>query len=565
MYNDSCFLNKLSEKNNSKISLMCLLNDKEYYNNPMMITYEKINKIFFYLNYNNCNNYKNLFQNIYKYIIGIKHRQNLEEIFFSNSFQDEREKIMYFNYFIEDYFSFIKKMEKLNLNLFSLKKIEFFDDRINENVQRIQLRYFLNKIFGKNAWCKLIIINYKELENIDKLNERNKNDFIIKLNSFEKEKTNHKILYINLENFSPFQKNIIYFFENYIKNNKNINTIIINNIGNINYNNESYKTIKDNNKIKLPYIEQIIYDNNIFHENKNDINNKNNEIKEINYFFSSLCDDEKLLSYEGYDNNKNLVYFNACKKITCNELERVFKENKNIISLKLVFENIVIKYERNKSHLSIINIGQKGKDYIYYTPIKYFSKFIENFQDLKELTIDGFELELSQIINKNIISLNINILNEFSLNKMDILNTSNISDFSCLQNLNISGNFWTLYEITNNIQNNKKNNNLKNINFYYRNSNKTTVKKLQKNITLKILPIRKKETYTFEYEIEEEENENYEDYENNEDNEYEEDENDFYDDYDDEKGRIKPNKNTNNNKSEKNVKKQTSKKSYYKK
>ena len=364
MYSDSCFLNKLSEKNNSKISLMCLLNDKEYYNNPMMITYEKINKIFFYLNYNNCINYKNLFQNIYKYIIGIKHRQNLEEIFFSNSFQDEREKIMYFNYFIEDYFSFIKKMEKLNLNLFSLKKIEFFDDRINENVQRIQLRYFLNKIFGKNAWCKLIIINYKELENIDKLNERNKNDFIIKLNSFEKEKTNHKILYINLENFSPFQKNIIYLFENYIKNNKNINTIVINNIGNINYNNESYKTIKDNNKIKLPYIEQIIYDNNIFHENKNDINNKNNEIKEINYFFSSLCDDEKLLSYEGYDNNKNLVYFNACKKITCNELERVFKENKNIISLKLVFENIVIKYERNKSHLSIINIGQNGKEYI---------------------------------------------------------------------------------------------------------------------------------------------------------------------------------------------------------
>ena len=54
MYNDSCFLNKLSEKNNSKISLMCLLNDKEYYNNPMTITYEKINKIFFYLNYNNC-------------------------------------------------------------------------------------------------------------------------------------------------------------------------------------------------------------------------------------------------------------------------------------------------------------------------------------------------------------------------------------------------------------------------------------------------------------------------------------------------------------------------------
>ena len=533
MYSDSYFLNNLNKENNSRnqiVSLICLLNNKEYYNDPMTVTYEKIKKIFFYLHLNHFNDNKNVFQNIYKYIIGIKHRENIEEIIFSESFQNEIDK-NYFKYFVEDYFSFIEKMGKIDLNLFSLRKIEFIDDKIKNNVERIQLRYYLNKIFGKNVWTKLIIINYKDLENIDNLGDKNKSDFCIKLNSFEKEKTKHKILYINFENNSPFQKKIINFFENYIHNNKNINTIVINNLGNINYDKECYNKMKDKEKIKVPNLEQIIYDNNIFQENKNDIvNNKNNEIK---YFISSLFNTGKLLTYEGYDNNKNLLYFNIFQKITSNEMERIFKENKNIFSLRLVFENIEIKYDKNNNHLSIINIGQKGKEYIYYTPIKYFSEFIENFQDLKELTIDGFDLEIKEIINKNIVSLNINILNEFSLNNKNLFNTNFIdfSPFKCLQNLNISGNHETLSEITSNIPKNKSN--LKNINFYLRDSNNNTdkiTKKLnKKNITLKIFPTKNNENKIKKNDIEEEN----EDYEDNEYEEDEEDENDYYDDYDD--------------------------------
>jgi len=152
--------------------------------------------------------------------------------------------------------------------------------------------------------------------------------------------------------------------------------------------------------------QKSIYDKNIFQDNKNDIKCKNNEIK---YFISSLFDTENLLTYEGYDSNNNLVYFNIFQKITLNEMERVLKENENILSLKLVFENIEIKYDKNNYHLSIINIGQKGKEYIYYTPIKFFSEYIRNFANLKELTIDGFDCYANEIVNKNIISLNINI------------------------------------------------------------------------------------------------------------------------------------------------------------
>jgi len=500
IYSDSYFLNNLNKENssrNQKISLICLLNNKEYYNDPMTVTYEKIKKLFFYLHLNDYNDYKNIFQNIYKYIIGIKHRENIDEILFSESFQNENDK-NYFKYFIEDYLLFLKKIGEIDLNFYSLKKIEFNDDEIINNVERIQIRYYLNKIFGENVWCKLITINYKELENIDNLSENSKNDFFVKINSFEKEKTKHKILYINFENNSPFQQKIIEFFGNYVHKNKNINTIVINNLGNMNYDKRCYDKMKEQQKIKIPNLEQIIYDNNIFQDSKNDINN------EIKYFISSLFDIEKLLTYEGYDNNNNLVYFNIFQKITSNEIKRVFKENKNIVSIKLVFENMEIKYEKNNKHLSVINIGKKGKEYLYYTPIKYFGELIKNFEDLKELTIDGFDFELKDILNKNIISLNINNLN-----------------------------YETLSEISNNIQKNKSN--LKNINFYLKDSSNNNtdkiIKKLKKkNITLKIINFEKKENKKKNNNIKEEENEDYEDNEYEED---EDDENEYYDKYDD--------------------------------
>ena len=131
MYSDSYFLNNLNKENdsrNQKLSLICLLNNKEYYNDPMKIIYKNIIKLFFYLQSDDYNNYINLFQNLYKYIIGIKHRENIEKIIFSETFQNEINK-NYFRYFIEDYFSFIEKIGKIDLNLFSLKEIEFNDNK----------------------------------------------------------------------------------------------------------------------------------------------------------------------------------------------------------------------------------------------------------------------------------------------------------------------------------------------------------------------------------------------------------------------------------------------------
>ena len=68
---------------------------------------------------------------------------------------------------------------------------------------------------------------------------------------------------------------MLYFFETYVHNNKNINTIVINNFGNMNYDKESYQKLKVCQKKKLPNLKQIIYDNNIFNENIKEIVNNN--------------------------------------------------------------------------------------------------------------------------------------------------------------------------------------------------------------------------------------------------------------------------------------------------
>ena len=67
MYKDSEYIYNLTKnknrKNFQKINLICLINDKNYYDNPMVIEYEYINKLFFVLDKTNQHN-KKLFEKI---------------------------------------------------------------------------------------------------------------------------------------------------------------------------------------------------------------------------------------------------------------------------------------------------------------------------------------------------------------------------------------------------------------------------------------------------------------------------------------------------------------------
>ena len=144
---------------------------------------------------------------------------------------------------------------------------------------------------------------------------------------------------------------------------------------------------------------------------------------------------------------------------------------------------------------------------------------------MEELTIDGFDFTFKEIENNSILTLNINILSQYSLNECnfikDINSSKNNASFKNLQVLKLSGNFELLQEIANNI---KIFPYLKNIYFYLRESDKkikhikNTFKK--KNIFIEINPIYKDEKINNEYDEEENEEDDYfdEEYDEYEDN-----------------------------------------------
>jgi hypothetical protein len=161
-YIDSYYLYNLPRnKINQKIALICILSEFDLFNNPMTIEYENINKLYFCLDTRAYTG--NIFHKIYNYLIGIKHKENVEEIHFDKYLS------FYLNEIIEDYYEFTQNFGNLFLdfNFNSIKRLKFDDENISGNIKRYKIRYTIKKIFGINDCNKLMIINYKEFENID--------------------------------------------------------------------------------------------------------------------------------------------------------------------------------------------------------------------------------------------------------------------------------------------------------------------------------------------------------------------------------------------------------------
>ena len=504
MYEDSYYLKNIDSKNklNQKIDLICLINKDNFYDELMIVEYNNINKLYFIFDDNDDE--KNLFEIIYKYLINIKHKENLEEIIFNDNFQEEG--ITYNNFYktylsilIDDYYKMLKNIGEINLNLISLKTIEFNDEIIENNVLRFKIRYHLNKIFGFNAWCNLSIIKYKEIENFD-----NNKDERVKVKQkayiFNNKTTNLKVLLIDLEHNSPYQTTFYNFCKECLDNNPYINLIVFHNIGNNHYDEEFYKNIKNNPKIIIPNLSQILYENT---EEKIEENIPTN----CNSFFNSFFDCSKFMLYEGYDNNNNLIYFNmSLEKLQEHELNRIFLNENKIYLINCKYENIQIKYKRNDNHLIIKNNNKMFEQYVYYKPFKFFSSLIENLK-LKKLTFNGFNYKISEVNNPKINILNINSLNSFSVNncvrKINELDSNdNFEKFINLKYLIISGCLGELSKYT-------AIKNLEKIKFYAKEYNESIVKNIEKKckkrkIILEIIDSKKNNKYENEEEAEKE-------------------------------------------------------------
>ena len=228
-------------------------------------------------------------------------------------------------YFENFLYELEKNFRKNNLIFESLKKIEFNDDKIKNNIRRFKLRYNLNKIFGMHLWSQVRIILYKDIKNIlsNKNEEKPPENIMNIMNNFLYENnTNLKILLIDLEYNSPYQKIFYDFCKTYLDNNENINMIIIHGIGNINHDDKFDKNLK---KIIIPNISDIFYER--------EINEKNNN-NQVFGFIDSFFDISKLtMVYEGYDDNNNLNYLNiSSNSILEDEINRIFLDEKKVSS-----------------------------------------------------------------------------------------------------------------------------------------------------------------------------------------------------------------------------------------
>ena len=530
---DSIYLSNAKKYcKNQKISLICLLNSEKFYETAMEVKYDNINKLYFLIDHNNFD-IANIFEAIYKYLINIKHRENIIEIYFNASFLNEietKDKNIYdknvLQYFIEEYYLKKKEMNDFNFNFYSLEKITFNDDIMLNEINRYKLRLNLNKIFGDKVWCK--IINIK----ISKLLDNDKNYDSLE-NAFKNESTDLKILYLDFENQSPYQKCFIDFCEKYLNSKANINTITIDNIGEINYDEKIYNNLINNksknknfNLVNLPELKMIYYENN------------NINLKKQKDFIIHFLKMPKFV-YEGYDINNNMIYFiNIEHKITTDELLRVLNSNKKIFNLKLVLEKIDIIFDQENSHLSIIN-NNRDKEQIYYTKIKNFSNFIKSLHNIKELSIDGFDFTFSEIYNKDIISLNINTINDYSKNNCNFIEDyktlvynpkakilpNNLSIFSNLEKFSFSGETFILNDILKNLP--KK---IKKIIFYVRDPDYKKINNIKKKLSEKKIIFE--EIFLNKNNKKEEEEYYDEEYEENENDYYNEEYNDEYDIYD---------------------------------
>ena len=407
---------------------------------------------------------------------------------------------MYEKLYLEEILEiFAKNIDNTDYQFKSLKKIEFNDDKIINNIRRFKFRYNLNKIFGNNIWSKIIIINYKEIEMIYE-NKTEEKSIVNIMYRFDDDNNNLKILLIDLQYNSPYQNKFYNFCKTYLDNNPQINMLVFHKVGSFNYEEDFCNNNNNNTKIILPNLTQVYYEREIEEKNNNNI--------AIYDFINRFFDINKLYKYKGYDDINSLNYLNiSYNSMEEEELNRIFLEENKISLFHLEQENIQIKYNRNKNHLIInhinhtntnnnseLNIQEKN---ISNKPLSFFSNIIRGLDNIQKLTINGFDFSFYHIINNNIYSLSINSLNEYASKKYKHINISNTKDyendwnnfssfqylqlFKNLEYLTISENFRFLEEIILHLNQNTK---LKKIKFYTCDNNTNKLNDIQKKIEL---------------------------------------------------------------------------------
>ena len=402
-------------KNRQRIKLIILFDENYFFNNIYYTikfkNIEEIEIIFkpqFEELYTKNNHLLHIYLN--NYLSKIDHLDCISKINFHNILCENELYQSILGYLFDNYFS--EKNEDILQQL-----------RLMTNLKSINIEMTFLYIYEK------IKLYYYIYEIFPSLNIFTSNKKFISEVSFSYN-LNNKILIINNNNV-PLNSQKLLNFIDFMMNNNDIEFIFIINHNKLIIEDEKKEDEKENKTINISKLREFTF-----------INEKNDDIKKLMNKFT-FNKDENYRVYEGYDKDKNLIYYRVGEtQIQSFDLIDLFKFNKNIENIDFIKEEIIAKFNNDKNNLEIIYNGKKKNDLITdkinFFAIKNFSKFIKYQNNLTELTINRFDVDLNDIVNDNIKTLNINY--EKNLTTLEYFSSDTnekINSFKNLVNINI--------------------------------------------------------------------------------------------------------------------------------
>ena len=487
--------NKLSQekyKNKQKVKLIFLFDQNYFFNNIYysveLINIEEIEIIFepdleelYKKNIHQLHIYLN------NYLSKIEYLDSISKIRFHNLKGDDLYQSI-LGYLFDGYFS--EKKEDI------LQQI-----RLMTNLKYINIEMTFFYIYEK---IKLYFYIYELFPSLSIYSPNKK--FISEV-SFSYN-LNNKILIINNTNVPLKSQNILSFIDLMINNN-DIEFLFIVNHNKIIIEEEKKENEKIIKTINLSKLREFCF-----------INENNDDIKKlINKF--TFNNDKNYHIYEGYDKDKNLILYRVGEtKIQSFDLIDIFKNNKIIERIDFITEEIVVKFNIERNNLQIMYNGHEKKEEsiinkINFFAISNFDKFIDYQNNLTELTINKFDVDLNDIVNENVKILNINYEKNISTLEYKIIDSKEkINSFSNLETINIGClNIQKIFEVLRNKEMTSKFKSANIIISESKDSNSTSKLKKKFNKSKKILNIEILNINNEKDEKEEEEEEEYEDYE----------------------------------------------------
>ena len=402
-------------KNRQRIKLIILFNENYFFNNIYYtIKFKNIEEIEIIFDpqfeelYTKNNHLLHIYLN--NYLSKIDHLDCISKINFHNILCENELYQSILGYLFDNYFS--EKNEDILQQL-----------RLMTNLKSINIEMTFLYIYEK------IKLYYYIYEIFPSLNIFTSNKKFISEVSFSYN-LNNKILIINNNNV-PLNSQKLLNFIDFMMNNNDIEFIFIINHNKLIIEDEKKEDEKENKTINISKLREFTF-----------INEKNDDIKNLMNKFT-FNKDENYRVYEGYDKDKNLIYYRVGEtQIQSFDLIDLFKFNKNIENIDFIKEEIIAKFNNDKNNLEIIYNGKKKNDLITdkinFFAIKNFSKFIKYQNNLTELTINRFDVDLNDIVNDNIKTLNINY--EKNLTTLEYFSSDTnekINSFKNLVNINI--------------------------------------------------------------------------------------------------------------------------------